>query len=107
MLRRVIVGGIVLASVIVGCETLEQLAPPVDEMIVNTGETDEATLAVLRNGRDLYVTSCARCHRPEWVTAYTHEEWGRILPRMSDQAGLSAEEQTAVREYVTAVLTTD
>jgi len=98
-------GGALLATVTVGCATIEQLAPPVDEALIGAATIEDDSIAMVRAGRHLYVTACARCHSPEAVTAYTRDRWRTILPRMAEQTGFSAEEQRAVSAYVSAVLT--
>ncbi len=105
MPRSIWVGGIVLTRVVVGCATIDELAPPVDEVMLSTAELNDQSLAMLQDGRDLYITRCARCHSPESVTAYTPEQWSTILPRMAEKAGLSVEERLGVKEYIMAVLT--
>ena len=104
MSRCIWIGGVLLTSMVVGCATIDQLAPPVDEVMLRTAELDDQSLALLRGGRDLYITVCARCHSPEAVTGYTRGQWSSILPRMAEEARLSARERLAVTEYVMAVL---
>ena len=104
MSRRIWIAGVLLTGVAAGCATLDQLAPPVEQIVVRTDQADEQRLIRLRLGREIYVTGCARCHSPEAVTAYAPERWQVILPRMAEKAGLSAEERLVVTEYVTAVL---
>ncbi len=104
MSHRIRIAGFLLTSVVVGCATIDQLAPPVDEIMRSTAEFDDQTLAMLADGRHLYITSCARCHSPEAVTAYTSRQWTTILPRMAEKAELSVRERLAVSEYVKAVL---
>ncbi|MBT8207716.1 MAG: hypothetical protein KJO18_05525 [Acidimicrobiia bacterium] len=103
--RTTLIGGVLLASLVVGCATIEQLAPPVDQVLLGAATVDDDSIAMLQDGRDVYITRCARCHSPEPVTAYTREEWQTILPRMVEEAGLSAEERLSVGEYIVAVLT--
>ena len=90
---------------VVGCATIDQLAPPVDEVFITAVEGDDGSTSILRSGRHVYVTSCARCHSPEAVTSYSRDQWRAIMPRMADEAGLSVDERDAVTAYVMAVLT--
>ena len=82
-----------LCLVIPGCQTLEQIAPPVAD---STGQ--------LHHGRDIYVTRCVKCHAPEPVYKYTKTEWEEIIVDMADETNLTASETNAVRAYVMAVL---
>lgn len=86
------------------CITLEQAAPPVETlpMALRMGSTDQ-----LAQGRDLYITKCAKCHRVEPIQKYPQGEWEhKILPDMKEEAKLSAGEAAAVRAYVMTVLRT-
>ncbi len=105
MSRCIWIGGVLLTSMVVGCAMIDELAPPVDEVMLRRSDLHDQSRAVLQGGRDLYITRCARCHSPEAVTAYTREQWSSILPRMAEKARLSVEEQLVVKEYVMAVLT--
>ena len=58
----------------------------------------------LRNGRRIYITDCARCHRPEAVTRYTEAQWSKTLPWMSGEALLSPEDAADVKAYVLVTL---
>ncbi len=103
--HSICVASFLLTSVVVGCETTNQLAPKVNHGMLRKANLDEQSLGMLQEGRHLYITSCARCHSPEAVTSYSRERWNSILPRMSMKAALSPEEQLAVTEYVMTVLT--
>ena len=102
---KTLTGSILLATLVIGCATIEQLAPPVDGVMLSVVEFDDKSLARLQDGRDIYIIRCARCHAPESVTAYTRQQWRSILPRMAEKSQLSAEERLAVEEYIMAVLT--
>ena len=60
--------------------------------------------ADLRHGRTIYVTDCARCHRPEPVTRYTEAQWLKTLPWMSGEASLSPREAADLKAYVLVTL---
>jgi mono/diheme cytochrome c family protein len=102
--RRGWLGGALLALIVVGCATMEQIAPPVDALAASRPELDGPALERLQAGRALYVTECARCHRPEWVTNYTRDEWSTIMPRMVAETKLGPDDRRAVEAYVEAVL---
>jgi mono/diheme cytochrome c family protein len=93
-----------ITSQILGCATLDQLAPPVPAILAHTPIADEQTIASMEAGRHLYITRCARCHSPEAVTAYTRDEWRTILPRMALETDLTPGEERAVAAYVEGVL---
>lgn len=80
-----------------GCQSLEQIAPPV--AVVSMQPNDK-----LRLGRDLYVTKCAKCHAPEPILKYSASKWEEIVADMAEETKLTDHETAAVREYVMAVL---
>ena len=60
------------------CVSLEQSAPPV--AAVNAA----APGANLALGREIYITSCAKCHAVEPVRKYSREDWkNHIIPEMA------------------------
>ena len=84
------------------CVSLEQAAPPAETLPSRTGGTSAAQL---RQGREIYVTRCARCHSVEPVRKYSRAHWERdILPDMAEETNLNASDAAAVRAYVLAVL---
>ncbi len=95
---------LVACVVVVGCATIEDLAPPVDATVLQLAAAHEIDADRLSQGRALYITACARCHRPEAVVRYTREHWGRILPRMSARARFGPDEAEAVEAYVQMTL---
>ena len=103
--RRTIVAIVLVACVVVvGCATIEDLAPPVDATVLQLAAAHEIDADRLSRGRALYITACARCHRPEPVIRYTREDWGRILLRMSARARFGPDEAEAVEAYVQLTL---
>lgn len=84
-----------------GCYTLEQAVPPVASLVRPAGQE---TL-ILDRGREIYLTSCAKCHSPVPVRSHTAERWdARIIPKMAGLTKLNAEDTSALRSYVLAVL---
>ena len=103
--RRWISAVVVVASlIIIGCATIDDLAPPVDAAVLQLAAAHEIDAERLSQGRALYITACARCHRPEPVVRYTREHWDRILRRMSARAQFSPDEAEAVEAYVQLTL---
>ncbi len=89
---------------VIGCAGIEQLAPPVGEPALLEAVAMGVVAEDVRNGRMIYVTNCARCHRPEAVTRYTEVQWRKTLPWMSGEAMLSPEDAAAVKAYVLVTL---
>ncbi len=103
--RRWILAVVLVAFVVVvGCATIDDLAPPVDATILQLAAAHEIDAHRLSQGRALYITACARCHRPEPVVRYTPQRWREILPRMSARARFGSDEAEAVEAYVRLTL---
>lgn len=84
------------------CVSLEQAAPRAETLPAQARMGSPAQLA---QGREIYVTKCAKCHSVEPVRKYPAEKWQhQILPEMEEETKLSASEVAAVRAYVMSVL---
>jgi mono/diheme cytochrome c family protein len=115
-MRPLTITALAVASAIAGCTTLEEIAPPVEQLLVGRDagrdvmRDDPTTTApdasLLLHGRALYVVDCARCHAVVPVRAHTQAEWAEIMPRMVKESNLGAAEQRALEAYVDAVLST-
>jgi mono/diheme cytochrome c family protein len=88
----------------IGCQTLDQLAPPVGELALREASSSNVPAESLERGRTIYISQCARCHTPEPVTRYSEAQWRETLPRMSMEAMLTAQETADVRDYVMVTL---
>lgn len=88
-----------LVALLAGCQSLDQIAPPVSALGVPAAQATR-----IAEGRDIYVTRCAKCHAPEPVTDFTAAEWTTILADMAEETNLDEQETRAVRDYVMAVL---
>lgn len=89
---------------LLGCMSLEQMAPPVDQNLVQLSaaldapvRADEATLV---RGRHVFINRCISCHSLEPVNRYSAEEWKTILPEMSEEANLTEGQQADLLAYV-------
>ncbi len=95
-----VVVGLNILPPLSGCQTLEQMAPPVgpDFLVVAAQRGMEPT--TLEAGRQLYITDCARCHSVEPISRYSAARWRQILPRMARETKLDDSEKAAVEAYV-------
>ena len=96
--------GIGVGAAIVGCASLDELAPPVHDSMVHMAALDGTSRAGIEHGRSTYITQCTRCHSPEPVTRYDADAWDEILPRMSTKANLTHQQGIDLRSYLEAVL---
>lgn len=88
---------------VMGCASLEKRAPLVTPSLTAVAASRGLGPETLERGRALYVGRCSRCHSPVSVTSRSPLQWQKILPRMADQAKLSADEFDDVQAYVDAV----
>lgn len=103
--RRWILAVVLVVGVVaIGCATIDDLAPPVDATILQLAAAQEIDADRLSQGRALYITACARCHRPEPVVRYAPQRWREILPRMFTRAKLGPDDAEAVEAYVQLTL---
>lgn len=91
------IGAIAAALLLCGCQSLEQLAPPVTALAVRPS-------ASLDLGREIYITRCTKCHAPDPVLKHSKHEWEKIIVEMAEETKLTPAETSAVRSYVMAVL---
>ncbi len=99
-------GAVVIACwlVVLSCATIKDLAPPLDAPTLQLAASQGLAPERPSRGRELYITTCARCHRPEPVVRYGVEQWQKILPRMFARSKLGADEAEAVEAYVMLTL---
>ncbi len=103
-----------LLLTIIGCATIEQLAPPLpsadsstSSAAVSLGSISDTTLQQARRGRQIYITECIKCHSPERVTRYSQIQWNEILPRMAEESKLPPEKITDIAAYIRLTLLLD
>lgn len=101
VLSLAIVTGLGMFSLFLGCQTLEQRAPPVGEEFQKVADRHRVDVATLELGREIYLSECARCHSVEPIDRYSADRWRGILPRMSLETNLDERETDAVETYVT------
>jgi mono/diheme cytochrome c family protein len=97
---RVIWGLAVL--ILFGCVAIGELAPVVDERLLAVAQEGASSAGALESGRQIYLTTCAKCHLPEPVGRYSREEWERILPEMAKLSGLDSGQFDDLKNYVLA-----
>ncbi|OFZ56753.1 MAG: hypothetical protein A3D92_18560 [Bacteroidetes bacterium RIFCSPHIGHO2_02_FULL_44_7] len=66
-----------------------------------TPEIDRAEMTTeAASGKQIFETSCQRCHGLKTIDKYSEEQWSTILPRMSGKAKLDAEQTALVDAYI-------
>lgn len=89
-----------LALGLVGCLSIEQMAPPVGPKFAGVTMTSGTTMSLLATGREVYLRDCSRCHSIEPIKRYSLDRWGGILLRMGPEAKLDESRTAALRAYV-------
>lgn len=84
------------------------VAPEVDADLVSIGQAQQppSTEEDLRQGRELFVTSCGRggfCHKLPTPKSRSAERWPAIMDKMAPKAGLSTSERDLVQRFILAV----
>lgn len=74
------------------------LPTPTPEVAASHG-TD---VAMLTEGRDLYIARCTRCHLAVMPSAFNEAEWVFHVDDMRDRSALTDAERDAIVAYVTA-----
>lgn len=68
----------------------------------NAGNTAKnADITQLKQGRELYVNKCGKCHELFSPNKYNKADWGKWVDRMAPKSKLTAEEKAKVLAYVT------
>lgn len=76
-----------------------KVAPKVDTLGL------QQNIALLEQGRDIYINRCTKCHNAVRITRYPMKQWqDKILPEMILESRLSPAQSKAVTAYVRAVL---
>jgi hypothetical protein len=80
-------------------------APPVKSQMAaaSVSTKSHADLAMLGEGRTLFVHRCIECHTLPAVWHYRTDEWPGIVSSMSHRASLKPAEREAIVAYILAV----
>lgn len=99
---RWVAGGSALAVLVfvIGCRSLEQLAPPVEVTVLQATDKQALDIEAMQRGRQIYITNCAKCHVVEAIGDYTMDEWRQLLPEMAEESKLDEQRAADVRAYV-------
>ena len=91
-------GAMLILALAASCAPLEKAAPQVSALTLPV-KTDKAKL---KQGRQIYATSCTHCHGPARIDKHGDDKkWSQsILPKMCEKAKLSPAEADALSYYV-------
>ena len=62
--------------------------------------TANATLDELKQGRELYINNCKRCHNLYSPDDFSSDQWNNILSTMGPKTAMSEPEVILVKKYV-------
>lgn len=91
-----------LACLLVSCESINYV-PPVTSQMATARKGQRVDLAMLREGRTLFVHRCIECHTLPVLWRYSTEDWPDIVDSMSHRASLKPAEREAIVAYILAV----
>jgi len=97
---------VVLGGLLVSCESINYV-PPVTSQMTTAKKGQHVDLAMLREGRTLFVHRCIECHTLPVLWRYSTEDWPGIVDSMSHRASLKPAEREAIVAYVLAVRSTE
>ena len=102
--RPALTGGVMLSIALglVGCLSIEQMAPPVGPAFSRVAMTNGTTMSLLETGREVYLRDCSRCHSIEPINRYSLDRWRDIILRMGPESNLDESRTVALRAYVLA-----
>jgi hypothetical protein len=85
------------------CGTTSFAPPPVTPELARTGKGQHGDIAMLHEGRTLFVHRCIECHTLPAFWRYSAEDWPDIVNSMSHRASLRPAERDAIVAYILAV----
>jgi len=89
----------VFVCLFLGCMDVTKVAPKVNTLGL------QQNIALLEQGRDVYINRCTKCHNAVRISRYPLKQWeDKILPEMILESRLSPAQSEAVTAYVRAVL---
>ena len=106
-MRRLVIFAIGLVCLVDfnSCGTTSFAPPPVTSELSRAGKGQHGDIAMLREGRALFVHRCIECHTLPAFWHYSLEDWPDIVNSMSHRANLKPAEREAVLAYILAVRT--
>src|SRR5207245_11417737 len=96
------VGGVVDLS---RCGTTTYTRPPVRPELAQTGNGQHVDIAMVREGRALFVHRSIELHTLPAVSSHSAQQWPRLIDEMAGRASLKPAERKAVLAYILAART--
>lgn len=90
----------IIAFVLQGCMSTDEMAPPVHAEMVRVAERRGYEHAALNRGRAIYLTDCSKCHSIEPIDRYSERKWKELGPDMADESKLTKAELDDLMAYL-------
>lgn len=92
-MKPILIALLIVASV--ACTT--QLYVPSES---NVNKVEQASLAELQQGHDLYVNNCGKCHKLPKVGSQSNQQWKKVLEVMVPKAKLNTDQSYLIYRYL-------
>lgn len=66
----------------------------------NVDKVEQASLAELQQGHDLYMNNCGKCHKLYKPGSKSNQEWEKVLGFMAPKAKLNADQSNLIYKYL-------
>jgi len=66
----------------------------------NVNKVEQASLAELQQGHDLYMNNCGKCHKLHKPDSKSNQEWKKVLGFMAPKAKLNADQSNLIYKYL-------
>jgi hypothetical protein len=66
----------------------------------NVNKVEQASLAELQQGLDLYMNNCGKCHKLHKPDSKSNQEWKKVLGFMAPKAKLNADQSNLIYKYL-------
>jgi hypothetical protein len=86
-----------------GCESTRYAPPPVTVELLRSSGSKTVDLAMLGEGRSLFVHRCIECHTLPSFWHYKTDDWPEVVDTMRRRAHLEPRERDAIIAYILAV----
>ncbi|RTY95303.1 cytochrome c [Flavobacterium sp. GT3R68] len=97
-MKTKIIGTLALGAIIYSC------APKAVVQTTPAPVKDVALSEELAQGKSLYESNCARCHKLFEPSSHTKEEWKPIVTRMQKKSKIDDVQTASIYNYVTYAL---
>ncbi|MEI8049087.1 MAG: cytochrome C [Bacteroidota bacterium] len=66
----------------------------------NVNKVEQASLAELQQGHDLFQNNCGKCHKLPKPDSRSNPDWEKVLAKMAPKAKLDKDQSNLVYKYI-------